>query len=238
MKQVRKSDFRVAADVYDVTTAPDLTKLSVPGVSTTPLPWRVFTIQSSLQTFLLWCSSCALPDLDGVGGRPTSTMEEKFEAMLTRRLAQFEVHFAAALASIPMLVQGFSRFENNIMSLTQSVASVTNNISNIEQAVGGLAARAAAWRPVRPLAFAAPTRQDLRTYSDMVTAPQPLGLSGPMAQGHLMTIGIRDVDLIYFQALKTNMHRVPSHYGSHVNNTTLGLRIGSITCGKIKHASL
>ena len=45
----------------------------------------------------------SLPDLEGVGGHPTSTMEENFEAMLTKRLAQFEVHFAA-LASIPMLV--------------------------------------------------------------------------------------------------------------------------------------
>ena len=88
------------------------------------------------------------------------------------------------------------------------------------------------------LAPAALTRQDLRTCLDMVTAPQPLGPSGPMAQGHLMTIGIRDVDLTLSQALKMNMHGVPSYYGSHVNNTTLGLRIGSITCGKIKHSSL
>ena len=85
----------------------------------------------------------SLPHLEGVGGHTTSTMEEKFETMLTKRLAQFEVHFAA-LASIPMLVQGFSRFENSLLSLTQSVASVTNKISNIEQSVDGLAARVAA----------------------------------------------------------------------------------------------
>ena len=76
----------------------------------------------------------SLPDLEGVGGRTTSTMWEKFEAMLTKRFAQHEVLFAA-LASIPMLVQGFTRFENSILSLTQSVASITNNISNVEQAV-------------------------------------------------------------------------------------------------------
>ena len=85
----------------------------------------------------------SLPDLEEVGGRSTSTMEEKFEAMLTRRHAQFEVHFAA-LASIPMLVQGFTRFENSILSLTQSVASITNDISNVEHVVGGLAARVSA----------------------------------------------------------------------------------------------
>ena len=70
-------------------------------------------------------------------------MEEKFEAMLTKRLAQFEVHFAA-LASIPMLVQGFSRFESSTLSLTQSVASIANKTPNIEQSVDGLAARVAA----------------------------------------------------------------------------------------------
>ena len=49
----------------------------------------------------------SLPDIDGVDGRSTNTIEEKFEAMLTRRLAQFEVHFAA-LALIPMLAQVFT----------------------------------------------------------------------------------------------------------------------------------
>ena len=35
-----------------------------------------------------------------------------------------------------------------------------------------------------------PARQDLGIYSDMVMVPQPLGLSGPMEQGHLMTMEI------------------------------------------------
>ena len=46
-----------------------------------------------------------------------------------------------------------------------------------------------------------------------------------MAQGHPMTIGIRDVYLILSQALKMNMREVPSHNGSHVNNTTLGFEL-------------
>ena len=41
-----------------------------------------------------------------------------------------------------------------------------------------------------------PTRQDHGTYLDIVTAPQPLGPLGPMAQGHLMTVEIRGVDWI------------------------------------------
>ena len=42
-----------------------------------------------------------------------------------------------------------------------------------------------------------PTRQDLGTYWDM-------------AQGHLMTIEVQDEDLIRSQALRMNMHEVPS----------------------------
>ena len=48
------------------------------------------------------------------------------------------------------------------------------------------------WKQVQPLAPAAPTRQDLGTYLDKAMAPQPLYLSGPMAQGHLMTSEIQD----------------------------------------------
>ena len=45
-------------------------------------------------------------------------------------------------------------------------------------------------------------------------APQPLGLSGPMAQGHLMTIEIQDEDLIRSQAPKMNNPEVPFYYDS------------------------
>ena len=82
------------------------------------------------------------------------------------------------------------------------------------------------WKQVQPLALAAPTRQDLGTYSDIVTAPQPLDSSGPMAQGHLT------IAETLSQAPKTNMHEVPSYCSFRVNNTTLGLPMGSITFGK------
>ena len=49
-----------------------------------------------------------------------------------------------------------------------------------------------------------------------------------------MTAEIRGVDLILSQAPKMNMHGVPSYYGSHANNTTMGLRfqqsLGNPTC--------
>ena len=62
-----------------------------------------------------------------------------------------------------------------------------------------------------------PARQDLGTYSDMVMAPQPLGPSGPMARCHLMTVGIRDADMILPQGLLMNMREVPSYCGSRVS---------------------
>ena len=55
------------------------------------------------------------------------------------------------------------------------------------------------WKQMQLLVPAALTQQDLGTCLDRVTAPQPLGPSGPMAQGHPMTIGKRDVDLILFK---------------------------------------
>ena len=123
----------------------------------------------------------SLPEFEGVGGRPTSTMEEKFEVMLTKRFAQFEVHFAA-LASIPILVQGFTRFGNSILSLTQSVASIINNISNIEQAVGGLAARVAALEAGALTASSgsgSASSWNLLGHSDGSTATEFLGSHGP-----------------------------------------------------------
>ena len=71
----------------------------------------------------------------------------------------------------------------------------------------------------------------LALLSDMVTAPQPLGPLGPMAEGHLMTTETPDVDLILSQALKMNMRAAQSHYDSRVNNTTLGLRCESMASG-------
>ena len=69
-------------------------------------------------------------------------------------------------------------------------------------------------------------RQDPGTFLDMVTALQPLGPSGPMAKGRLMTVEIRGVDLTLSQAMKMNRHGVPSYYNSQENSTTLGSRIG------------
>ena len=81
--------------------------------------------------------SGSLLGLEGVGGHPACTMKENSKPCLPK-----EDHFAA-LASILMLVQGFSRFESSTLSLTRSVASIANK--DFEQCVDGLAARSAAF---------------------------------------------------------------------------------------------
>ena len=63
-------------------------------------------------------------------------------------------------------------------------------------------------------------------------APQPLGPLGPMARGLLTTTGTQDEDLILSQALKMNMHEVPSWYSFRVNKTTLEFLLGSIASGQ------
>ena len=120
-------------------------------------------------------------------------------------------------------MQSISRFANCVQTLSQTVASYVEK-KNIEQIVSILAAR------VTTLETNATSVSNGSGH--MVTVLQPLGPSGPMAQGHLMTAEIRGVDLMLSQAPKMNMHGVPSYYGSHVSNITLGLRIGSITFGK------
>ena len=69
--------------------------------------------------------------------------------------------------------------------------------------------------------------------SDILTAPQPLGLSGSIGPGSFDDkIRIRDVDFILSQALRMNMCEVSFFYGSRARTTTLGLWIGSIAFGK------
>ena len=79
-------------------------------------------------------------DLDRVGVRSAGSIEERIEAILARQFSQIE----ASLASIHMLDQGFTRFDNGILSLAQSEATITNKIANVEQVVHCLAARVVA----------------------------------------------------------------------------------------------
>ena len=61
-------------------------------------------------------------------------------------------------------------------------------------------------------------RQSLRIYCDIVMAPQSQSPSHPIAQDLLMTTETQDGDFILSQAPKTNMHEVPSYYGSRAKS--------------------
>ena len=84
------------------------------------------------------------PNSKRVGTRPASTTEEKLEAITFFNYLLSSIEISQRLPSILMLVQGFSRFESSIQSLSQSVATITPKIASVEQIVGGLAARVAA----------------------------------------------------------------------------------------------
>ena len=128
----------------------------------------------------------SLPELDGTGYRAT-TMEEKLN----------EIYLQLSL-----FLQKTSRNEDCVQALSQTVAAQTTKITSIEQIAWSLSTRVTTLET-----GAAPgsiVLHSARSWTVLghVTALQSLGLSGPMAQGQLMTIEIRGVDLILSQAPK------------------------------------
>ena len=113
--------------------------------------------------------------------------------------------------------------------ISQTLGDFSTRLAEMEQNFSTFTARLCKSRHLQPQHQMYPARQDLGLDSNKLTAPQPLGL---MAQDHLMTIGIGDADLISHQTLRMNIREVQSYYGSHANNTTKGLRSGSIIFGK------
>ena len=163
--------------------------------------------------------SGSLPDLEGTGYR-ANTMEEKIKEMFVQ------------VAKLPLLIQSVSRFENCVQTLSQTVrkSRILNKWSAALQPV------LPHWKRMQQPSPVDPARQDLGKNSERAMGPQPdpqpLGLSGPMAQGHLMTIETQDEDLIRSQAPKMNNREVPFYYDSLASNTTKGLQSGSIIFGK------
>ena len=162
----------------------------------------------------------SLPDLEGTGFH-ACTMEEKINEFFLQ---------------LPLFIQYAARIENlRPNARSNSGLPSRPRLTNIEQIVGPCGSRHFFGTKRRLLVTVAQIQQDLGTCLGRVTAPQPLGPSGPSgprAQGRLMTVQIRGVDLIRSLVLKMNKHEVPSYYGSCANNTTLGLRSGSIIFGK------
>ena len=77
-----------------------------------------------------------------------------------------------------------------------------------------------------------PARQDLGIYSDIAMAPQPPGLSGPMAQGHLMTIEITIRRLDTFSSTEDERSRSAVLLRFLCEQYSKGLQSGSIIFGK------
>ena len=151
----------------------------------------------------------SFPDLEKTGFR-ASAMEEKINEIYLQ---------------LPLFMQNAARIEN-------CVAAQTTKITNIEQIVSSLVARVTSLERNAASGSSSPDSARSRNMLGQSNGSTATGSLGPTALGHPMTIVIQDVDLILLQALKTNMHGVPSYYDSHVSNTTLELRIGSITFGK------
>ena len=134
---------------------------------------------------------------------------------------------------LSLFLQKTSRNENCVQALSQTVAAQTTKITSIEQIAWSLSTRVTTLET-----GAAPgsiVLHSARSWTVLghVTALQSLGLSGPMAQGQLMTIEIRGVDLILSQAPKMSMREVPSCYSFRVNNTMQAFPCGSIASGII-----
>ena len=137
-------------------------------------------------------------DLDGMGHRSIDAQFKELREIL-----------------LP-LARGLADSDNHVKINSEAVEIVTSRITSVEQTVNSLTEMSALslleddrlkrmHRP-SPVALA---KQDLGTYSDKAMAPQPRSLSGPMAQGHLITPEIHDENLIRSQAPKINNHEVP-----------------------------
>ena len=103
------------------------------------------------------------------------------------RFDQLDIHLGALWHRSPMLVQDFSRFENSIRSLSQSVATITTQIASVEQVAASQLALPR-WKLVQsqPLAFL--DRLFLGLYLE---APHP---PGPVTQALLTKTEIQDAD--------------------------------------------
>ena len=132
---------------------------------------------------------------------------------------------------LPLFMRNAARIENCVQTLAQTVAARTAMPTSpiFEQVVGSLVARVTSLETNAASGSSSPEfNKILEKCLDRVPAPQPLGLSGPMALNHLMTARIQDADLTLPQTLLMNMREVPSSYDSRANNTTKRLQSGSI----------
>ena len=152
----------------------------------------------------------SLPDFEGTGYR-ASTMEEKINEMFVQ------------VAKLPLLIQSVSGSKIASKRFPRQWPHMMRKSRILNKWLAALQPVLPHWKRMQRPSPVDPARQDIGMYSDIAMAPPPLGLSGPIAQGHLMTIEIQDEDLIRSQAPKMNSREVPFYYGSLANNTTKGI---------------
>ena len=148
---------------------------------------------------------------------PAPSTDEKLDAFLSK----FE-HFETLIAHIPAITTWMSRMDSHITKNTWILRLGLQRSNRTSAPSLHVCAKS---RQMLPQHQIYQVRQDPGLQSNKLTAPQPLG---PMAQDHPVTTGTRDVALILLQTLMMKMREMPSCYGSHANNTTKGLRSGSI----------
>ena len=152
-------------------------------------------------------------DVDGMGTRSGNTMDEKLDAVSQILYTSKRRSLKSLLLRIgcPVWIHISRRHVRILRPVSQRCAR-SRHMQHQHQMY--------------------PFRHDLGIHSDIVTAPQPLGLSGPMALGHLMTTETHDEGLILPQAPRINNHEAPSCFDSLANSTSEELQSGSIPFGK------
>ena len=134
-----------------------------------------------------------------------------------------------------------SRVDSQILTTTSRPSvkpcMVTSRIASVEQTVNALFVKMAMFAAMeqnvstfQPQALHAP--QDRGKSLVKTMAPQQLGPSGPIAQGHPMRTETHDEELILSPAPKMKNHEAPSYFDSLANNTSKRLQSGSIPFGK------
>ena len=129
----------------------------------------------------------------------SSKSSEIFCYPLARGFADFDSHVKTLSGAVGMVTSRIASVEQTVNAFSAKMASfaaLEQNASTLTENVNSLTARICKIEKNATSASSGSDSQDHGTYLDIVTAPQPLGPLGPMAQGHLMTVEIRGVDWI------------------------------------------
>ena len=157
-------------------------------------------------------------DLDSMGTSSGSTMDEKFDALLSKF-----VHIETKIAQISDLTAWMSWMDSHI---SETLGDFATRLTGMEQNFSALTPHVcASSRHMQLQHQMYPVRQGPGLRLSKLTAPQSLG---PMAQDHLMTTETHGEGLILLQAQKMNKSVVPFYYDLCANNTSKELPSGSI----------